>query len=292
VIVKGKEEPSRGNFYLHRYEGDREIWKKIGPNAQDAVNAADFESTYLTARAKGIMARLTGEVAVITGGSSGIGLATAKKFVEEGAYAFITGRRESELEKAKATIGQNFTTVQGDVAKIEDLDRLYRTVEAEKGKVDIVMANAGFVELGTLNDSSVEHYDKTFGTNARGTFFTVQKALPLLREGASIILVSSCVQTKGIPQYGTYSATKASIRSFARSWTAELKDRNIRVKYAESGSNRHSYHRWSIQDRGRGGRGEEAVHHNDSTRPPWRSIRTCKCRVISGVKRQQLRHGH
>jgi NAD(P)-dependent dehydrogenase (short-subunit alcohol dehydrogenase family) len=182
------------------------------------------------------MARLTGKVAVITGGSSGIGLATAKKFAEEGAYVFITGRRESELEKAKATIGQNVTTVQGDVAKIEDLDRLYRTVKTEKGKVDIVMANAGFVEFGTLNDSSVEHYDKTFGTNARGTFFTVQKALPLLRDGASIILVSSCVQTKGIPQYSTYSATKAAIRSFARSWTAELKDRNIRVNTLSPGA--------------------------------------------------------
>lgn len=169
------------------------------------------------------MARLTGKVAVITGASSGIGLATAKKFVEEGAYIFITGRRESELAKAKATIGKNVTTVQGDVAKIEDLDRIYKTVKAERGKVDIVMANAGFVEFGTLTSSSVEHHHKTFSINARSAFFSVQKALPLLQDGASIILVSSCVHTKGIPQYSVYSATKAAVRSFARSWAAELK---------------------------------------------------------------------
>lgn len=182
------------------------------------------------------MARLSGKVAVITGGSSGIGLATAKKFVEEGAYVFITGRRESELAKAKATIGKNVTAVQGDVTKIEDLDQLYQTVKAEQGKVDVVMANAGFVEFGTLTSSSVEHYDKTFGINARGTFFTVQKALPLLRDGGSIILVSSCVHAKGIPQYSAYSAAKAAIRSFARSWAAELKDRNIRVNTLSPGA--------------------------------------------------------
>jgi NAD(P)-dependent dehydrogenase (short-subunit alcohol dehydrogenase family) len=182
------------------------------------------------------MARLTGKVAVITGGSSGIGLATAKKFVEEGAYVFITGRRESELTKAKAAIGKNVTTIQGDVARIEDLDRLYQTVQVEKGKVDIVMANAGFVEHATLTSSSIEHYDKTFDINARGTFFTVQKALPLLRDGGSIILVSSCVHTKGIPSYTVYGATKAAIRSFARSWAAELKDRNIRVNTLSPGA--------------------------------------------------------
>ena len=182
------------------------------------------------------MARLTGKVAVITGGSSGIGLATAKKFVEEGAYVFITGRRESELAKAKAAIGKNVSTVQGDVAKSEDLDRLYQTVKAERGKVDIVMANAGFVEHGTLTSASVEHYDKTFGINARGAFFTVKKALPLLSDGGSIILVSSCLHTKGIPQYNVYSATKAAVRSFARSWAAELKDRNIRVNTLSPGA--------------------------------------------------------
>lgn len=182
------------------------------------------------------MGKLDKKVAVITGGSSGIGLATAKKFVEEGAYVFITGRRESELAKAKTTIGKNVTAVQGDVAKIEDLDRLYRTVTAEQGKVDIVMANAGFVEFGTLASSSVEHYDKTFAINARGTFFSVQKALPLLRDGGSIILVSSCVHTKGLPQYSAYSATKAAVRSFARSWAAELKDRNIRVNTLSPGA--------------------------------------------------------
>lgn len=182
------------------------------------------------------MGKLDKKVAVITGGSSGIGLATAKKFVEEGAYVFITGRRESELAKAKAAIGKNVTTVQGDVARIEDLDRLYQTVKAEQGKVDIVMANAGFVEFGTLANSSAEHYDKTFDINARGTFFTVQKALALLRDAGSIILVSSGVHTKGIPHYGAYSATKAAIRSFSRSWAAELKDRKIRVNTLSPGA--------------------------------------------------------
>jgi NAD(P)-dependent dehydrogenase (short-subunit alcohol dehydrogenase family) len=129
-----------------------------------------------------------------------------------------------------------WTETMSDVAKIEDLDRLYQTVKAEQGKVDVVMANAGFVELGTLSSSSVEHYDKTFGINARGTFFTVQKALPLLRDGGSIILVSSCLHTKGMPHYNVYSATKAAIRSFARSWAAELKDRNIRVNTLSPGA--------------------------------------------------------
>lgn len=205
------------------------------------------------------MGKLDKKVAVITGGSSGIGLATAKKFVEEGAYVFITGRRESELAKAKATIGKNVTTVPGDVAKIEDLDRLYQTLKAEQGKVDVVVANAGFVEHGTLASSSVEHYDKTFGINARGTFFTVQKALPLLRDGGSIILVSSCLHSKGIPQYNVYSATKAAIRSFTRSWAAELKDRNIRVNTLSPGATDAPIidHQRSIQDQSRGGRGKK-----------------------------------
>src|SRR5258708_14265055 len=171
------------------------------------------------------MKKLDGKVAVITGGSSGIGLATAKRFVEEGAYVFITGRRQSELDKARVEIGRNVTTVRGDVSKLEDLDALYKTVAAEKKRLDIVVASAGFVEFGFLATATPDHFDKTFNINARGVFFTVQKALPLLNDGGSIILVSSGVHLKGFPQYTVYAATKAALRSFARSWAMELKDR-------------------------------------------------------------------
>lgn len=181
------------------------------------------------------MSKLEGKVAVITGGSSGIGLASAKRFVEEGAYVFITGRRESELEKAKAEIGRNVTAVKGDVSDLDDLDRLYEIVKAEKGSLDIVVANAGFVELVTLADASPEHFDKTFGINARGTFFTVQKALPLLNDGGAIVLVSSTAHLIGSPPHTTYSATKAAVRSFARSWSAELAPRGIRVNTLSPG---------------------------------------------------------
>ena len=180
--------------------------------------------------------RLAGRVAVITGGSSGIGLATAQKFVEEGAHVFITGRRQAELDKAKALIGKNVTAVQGDVANLEDLDRLYKTVAAEKGIVDIVVANAGVVEIRTIDTATPEHFDKTFNIDARGVFFTVQKALPLMKNGGSIILVSSGAHLKGIPGYGAYSATKAAVRSFARTWAAELKDRGIRVNTLSPGA--------------------------------------------------------
>jgi NAD(P)-dependent dehydrogenase (short-subunit alcohol dehydrogenase family) len=182
------------------------------------------------------MKKLEGKVAVITGGSSGIGLATAKLFVEEGGYVFITGRRPAELEKAKAEIGRNVTIVRGDVASLSDLDRVYQSVKDEKGSVDIVVANAGFVEHAPLALATPEHFDKTFGINARGVFFTVQKALPLLNDGGSIVLVSSGLHMKGFPAHSTYSATKAAVRSFARSWAAELKDRGIRVNTLSPGA--------------------------------------------------------
>jgi NAD(P)-dependent dehydrogenase (short-subunit alcohol dehydrogenase family) len=182
------------------------------------------------------MGKLEGKVAVITGGSSGIGLATAKLFVEEGAYVFITGRRSSELEKAKAAIGKNVTSIQGDVASLDDLDRLYQAVKETKGSLDIVVANAGFVEHAPLALATPEHFDKTFGINARGVFFTVQKALPLLNDGGSIVLVSSGLHLKGFPAHSTYSATKAAVRSFSRSWAAELKDRGIRVNTLSPGA--------------------------------------------------------
>ena len=181
------------------------------------------------------MKKLNGKVAVITGGSSGIGLATAKLFVAEGAYVFITGRRQAELDKAKAEIGKNVTAIQGDVANLSDLDKLYAAVTSEKGAVDIVVANAAIVEKVMTKDVTPEHYDKTFNINARGTFFTVQKALPLLRNGGSIVLVSSGASVKGIPFYATYSATKAAMRSFVRSWAADFKDRGIRVNTLSPG---------------------------------------------------------
>jgi NAD(P)-dependent dehydrogenase (short-subunit alcohol dehydrogenase family) len=182
------------------------------------------------------MSKLNGKVAVVTGGSSGIGLAAAKKFVDEGAYVFIMGRRQSELDKAKAEIGRNVTAVQGDVANLGDLDRLYRTVRDEKGAVDIVVASAGLVERVLTKEATPEHFDKTFGINARGVYFTVQKALPLLRKGGSVVLVSSLLHLKGLPEHGTYAATKAAVRSFARTWATELKDRGIRVNTLSPGA--------------------------------------------------------
>jgi NAD(P)-dependent dehydrogenase (short-subunit alcohol dehydrogenase family) len=179
---------------------------------------------------------LSGKVAVITGGSTGIGLATAKRFVEEGAYVFITGRSQAEMDKAVAEIGENVTAVRTDVSKLEDLDRLYKEVSAKKGRIDIVFANAGFVELKATPDVTPEHFDKTFNTNARGVYFTVQKALPLINDGGSIILTASCNWPKGFPLYSTYSATKAAIRSFARTWTTELKGRKIRTNVISPGA--------------------------------------------------------
>lgn len=182
------------------------------------------------------MSRLQDKVAVITGGSSGIGLATAKRFVEEGAYVYITGRRQSELDKAKAVIGKDITAVKGDVTNLADLDRLYQTVSAEKGVVDIVFANAGFVEKKTLDQVTLEHYDKTLNINLRGVIFTVQKALPLMKRGGSIVLTASIVADKGLPAYGVYGATKAALRSLAKTWTTELKDRGIRINTLSPGA--------------------------------------------------------
>jgi NAD(P)-dependent dehydrogenase (short-subunit alcohol dehydrogenase family) len=182
------------------------------------------------------MSKLEGKIAVITGGSSGIGLAAAKKFVEEGAYVFIVGRRQSELERARAAIGRNVTAVQADVANLDDLDRLYSVVKDKKGAVDIVVASAGFVERKLTVDATPAHFDKTFGINARGVYFTVQKALPLLRKGGSVVLVSSGLHLKGLPEHGTYAATKAALRSFARTWAMELKDRGIRVNTLSPGA--------------------------------------------------------
>jgi NAD(P)-dependent dehydrogenase (short-subunit alcohol dehydrogenase family) len=179
--------------------------------------------------------RLAGKVAVITGGNSGIGLATAKVFVDEGAYVFITGRRQAELDAAVKQIGRNVTGVQGDVTKMGDLDRLFETVKREKGRIDVLFANAGGGDMSPLGSITEEYFDKTFNINVKGVMFTVQKALPLMREGASIILNASVAGSKGIQAFSVYNATKAAVRSFARSWTADLKDRKIRVNAVSPG---------------------------------------------------------
>jgi NAD(P)-dependent dehydrogenase (short-subunit alcohol dehydrogenase family) len=181
------------------------------------------------------MNKLNGKVAIITGGSTGIGLATAKLFVAEGAHVFITGRRAAELEKARREIGKDVTVVQGDVANLEDLDRLYEAVKREKGVVHVVVANAGMVEPTPIDAATPEHYDRTFGVNARGAYFTVQKALPLMTEGGSVIFVSSGMHSKGIPAHTTYAASKAAVRSFVRTLAIELSGRKIRVNNLSPG---------------------------------------------------------
>jgi NAD(P)-dependent dehydrogenase (short-subunit alcohol dehydrogenase family) len=180
------------------------------------------------------MGRLQGKVAVITGGTTGIGLASAKLFVEEGAYVFITGRRQKELDEAVETIGSNVTGVQGDVANLADLDRLYEAVK-KKGRIDIVFANAGYGEFASLGSITEEHFDKLFDVNVKGALFTVQKALPLLNDGGSIILTGSVGSVKGTPGFWVYGATKAAIRNFVRAWTVELKDRRIRSNVLSPG---------------------------------------------------------
>ena len=171
------------------------------------------------------MGKLQGRVAVITGGSSGIGLATAKRFVEEGAYVYITGRRQPELEKAKNAIGRNVSIIQGDVTNLQDLDRLYSKVKAERGVVDVVVVSAALVEQAPLEQITPEHFDKTFNINARAALFTVQKALPLMTRGGSVILITSGIHLMGIPGLTTYAASKAALRSYVRTWAAEFKGR-------------------------------------------------------------------
>jgi len=182
------------------------------------------------------MGKLEGKVAVITAATSGMALATAKLFVEEGAYVFITGRRQETLDKAVKAIGRNVTGVQGDAAALVDLDRLYDVVKREKGKIDILFASAGDAEFASLADVTEEGFDKTFGLNVRGTLFTVQKALRLFNNGGSIIMNGSIAGIKGFANFGVYSASKAAVRSFARTWLVELKDRGIRVNVLSPGT--------------------------------------------------------
>jgi NAD(P)-dependent dehydrogenase (short-subunit alcohol dehydrogenase family) len=180
------------------------------------------------------MDKLQGKVAIITGGTTGIGLASAKLFVKEGAYVFITGRRQRELDEAVKAIGSNVTGVQGDVVKLADLDRLYEII-GKRGRLDIVFANAGFGEFAPLGKITEQHFDSLFNTNVKGVLFTVQKSLPLLNDGGSIILTGSVAGSKGTPAFGTYGATKAAVRNFVRAWTVELKDRRIRSNVLSPG---------------------------------------------------------
>jgi NAD(P)-dependent dehydrogenase (short-subunit alcohol dehydrogenase family) len=181
------------------------------------------------------MTKLEGKVAVITGASSGIGLATARRFVSEGAYVYITGRSPRELDAAVRQIGKNVTAVQGDVSRLADLDRLYATVKQQHGRIDIVFANAGFGEFAPLGEISEAHFDKLFNSNVKGLLFTVQKALPLLQDGGSIILTASTGSIVAVPGFSVYHATKAAIRSFARNWTLDLQARKIRVNAVSPG---------------------------------------------------------
>jgi NAD(P)-dependent dehydrogenase (short-subunit alcohol dehydrogenase family) len=180
--------------------------------------------------------KLAGKIAVITGGSSGIGLATAKRFVQEGAHVVITGRREKELKEAVTLIGKNVTTVTGDVSRLEDLDRLYAVVKEKHGHIDVLFANAGAGTIAPLAVATEPHFDQTFDVNVKGMFFTVQKALPLFKDGGSIILNSSVSNVKGLAGFTAYAASKAAVRNFARGWTMELKDRNIRVNSMSPGA--------------------------------------------------------
>ena len=179
--------------------------------------------------------KLEGKIALVTGGSSGIGLATAQEFVKEGAYVYSTGRRQEELNKAAKAIGSNVKAVRADASNLADLDRLFAQIKEEKGRLDVVFANAGQAKFLPINEVTEELYSKTFDTNVKGVFFTVQKALPLIPDGGSILLNASVVSQKGIPAASVYSATKAAVRSFARTWTTDLKDRRIRVNAISPG---------------------------------------------------------
>jgi NAD(P)-dependent dehydrogenase (short-subunit alcohol dehydrogenase family) len=182
------------------------------------------------------MGKLDGKVAVITAATSGMALATVKLFVDEGAHVFITGRRQKQLDDAVRAIGRNVTGVQGDAGNLADLDRLYATVKRARGRIDVLFASAGYGEFAPIGEVTEEHFDRTFDLNVRGTLFTVQKALPLIVDGGSIIMNGSMASVKGFPAFGVYNASKAAIRSFARTWTVDLKARKIRVNVLSPGT--------------------------------------------------------
>lgn len=179
--------------------------------------------------------KLAGKIALVTGGSSGIGLAAAQRFVAEGAYVFITGRRQSELDAAVKAIGENINAVQADASSLADIDRLYEIIKKTKGRVDVLFANAGIGEFMPMGEITEDHFDRIFDINVKGLLFTVQKALPLMPDGGSIILNASITGSTGPENFSVYSASKAAVRSFARSWTTDLKKRKIRVNAISPG---------------------------------------------------------
>ena len=180
--------------------------------------------------------KLQGKIALITGGSSGLGLATAQRFAAEGARVFVTGRRQAELDAALPLIGPDAVAVQGDIAKLSDLDRLYAIIKEKAGRLDVLFANAGGGEFLPLGQITEAHFDKYFGINVKGTLFTVQKMLPLMPDGAAIVLNGSMVSVKGLPAFSVYAASKAAVRSFARTWSVDLKERRIRVNVVAPGT--------------------------------------------------------
>src|SRR6185437_10009211 len=194
--------------------------KQFSSTAKEIYSSV-LDATHLPKGA--VMGKLEGKVAVITGGSSGLALASARRFVEEGAYVFITGRRQEQLDEAVRLIGRNVTGVRGDASNLDDLDRLFDTVKREKGKIDVLYASAGWGVALPLGEITEQHFDAIFGLNTRGTLFTVQKALPLFNDGGSIIMTGSVASVKGFPGFGVYAASKAALRSFARTWLNELK---------------------------------------------------------------------
>jgi NAD(P)-dependent dehydrogenase (short-subunit alcohol dehydrogenase family) len=237
------------------------------------------------------MGKLEGKTALITGGSSGFGLATAKRFVDEGAYVFITGRRQSELETAADQIGRNVTGVQSDASKMADLDKLYATVRENKSKLDIVFANAGTGAFAPLGQISEEHFDKQFDVNVRGLLFTVQKALPLLQPGASIVLNASIVSSTGSPAFSVYSATKAAVRSFARTWSVDLKERKIRVNAISPGViPTPGLQHLAWDDPGTSRSACTELNWQYTPGPSRHRGRNRKGRLVPGLRRQQLRN--
>src|ERR1700719_426164 len=232
IVLKMSVTGSNSSSYFGRID------KRLGllSSSRPLPETSTTMYAMLTHLPKGvIMGKLEGKVAVITGGSSGMALASAKRFVEEGAYVFITGRKQEALDEAVKLIGRNVTGVRGDAANLDDLDRLFDTVKREKGKIDVLYASAGTGEAVPLGEITEQHFDAAFGLNTRGTLFTVQKALPLFNDGGSIIMTGSVASVKGFPGWGVYAASTAALRSFARTWLNELKGRNIRVNVLSPG---------------------------------------------------------
>ena len=238
------------------------------------------------------MGKLSGKAAVITGGSSAIGLAAAKRFVDEGADVFITGRRQGELDKARREIAGNVTAVQGDTANLADLDRLCDAIARAGKRIDILIANAAFIELVGVADVTPEHFDNTFHVNARGTFFTLQKALPLMNDGGSVVLVSSIVHRKAFPEYSVYAATKGVTRSFARSWAAELKDRGIRVNSVSPGVTGTQILEGAYQSKEAVEGFKAALKRPRAAGPGRRAGRIGQRYFLPCVQRRQLPHRH